>query len=523
MTELEKSKPEIGNIDQSGVKRSLQGRHLQMIAIGGTIGTGLFLKSGSMILDAGPLGALFAYLIAGIAVFCVVMSLGEMATLIPISGSFNSYAERFVDPALGFTAGWSYCYQWIMTLPVEVQACSFFLQYWFKDVNEWYFIIVIILVLLALNVFTVKGYGETEYWLSLLKVLAIVVFIIVGVYVIFRDNMWFNTYSQPAAFSTQGPVMIFGSMVSACFAFGGTELVGITAGEAANPRKSVPRAINGTFWRIMIFYVVSIFLVGMICSADYLSALYKMTDSKLLRSPFVIAFTIAKIPYADHIMNAIAFIAVFSAGNSSIYAASRTMMSLCQSGQGPAFLGIVVNNGIFNGVPIPAVLTVTTIGSLSFLGLLIPDVGGVSLFDWLVNLIGLTIIFTWMFISITHIRFRAAYLAQGYKLEDLPYKSSFGVYADYVGIAVMSIVIILSGTFSQIFFGAEFVFVDFLTNYIGIIPYPFLYFGYKLLGKNAGMVPLHQVDLQTGHISNYDVEEEVVEESTVKKWINFLA
>ena len=164
----------------SGTKRHLQGRHLQMIAIGGTIGTGLFLKSGSVIIAAGPLGALIAYMIAGLAVFCVVMSLGEMATLFPISGSFNAFAERFVDPALGFNAGWTYCFGWIMTLPVEVLAGASLLGYWFPDVNQWYFISVMIVVLVSLNLFTVKSYGETEYWLSIVKVLAIILFIIVG-------------------------------------------------------------------------------------------------------------------------------------------------------------------------------------------------------------------------------------------------------------------------------------------------------------------------------------------------------
>ena len=166
-------------VQEEGTKRHLQGRHLQMIAIGGTIGTGLFLKSGDVVRDAGPLGALASYLIAGIAVFCVVMSLGEMATLFPISGSFNAYAERFVDPSLGFTAGWTYCIQWIFTLPAEVAAATILLAYWWPDVNPWFFTFGISVILLALNLFTVKAYGETEYWLSIIKVLAIVIFIIV--------------------------------------------------------------------------------------------------------------------------------------------------------------------------------------------------------------------------------------------------------------------------------------------------------------------------------------------------------
>lgn len=143
-----------------GTHRQLEGRHLQMIAIGGTIGTGLFVNSGDLIAKAGALGALLAYLIAGISVFCVVMSLGEMATLIPVSGSFNAYAERFVDPALGFTSGWTYWFQWVMTLPIELQACASFLQFWLPGVSIWYWYMGILAILLVVNLFSVKGYGE---------------------------------------------------------------------------------------------------------------------------------------------------------------------------------------------------------------------------------------------------------------------------------------------------------------------------------------------------------------------------
>ncbi len=298
--------------------------------------------------------------------------------------------------------------------------------------------------------------------------------------------------------------------------------MGITAGEAANPRKSVPRAINGTFWRIMIFYVISIFLVGLICSGDFLAALYDATESKILRSPFVVAFSVAKIPYAADFMNFVAFIAVFSAGNSSIYAASRTMMSLCQNGQGPAFLGTVVTWGIFDGVPIAAVLTVTFIGTSCFLGTFFANIGGATLFDWLVNLTGLTVIVTWIFVCLSHIRFRSAYILQGYKLEDLPYKSLVGVTGDYIGVTVMALVIILSGTADALFLGTEIEGLEFLSSYCGLIPYPLLYFGYRLFVK-GGLVPLDQIDLKTGHLDLHDVEEVKLPKSSLSKVLNFIA
>lgn len=392
-------------------------------------------------------------------VFCVVMSLGEMATLIPISGSFNSYAARFVDPALGFTSGWTYWFQWVMSLPLELMAATSFLNYWMPNVNQYFLFGLLLTILLGLNLFSVKGYGETEYWLSLTKVLAIILFIVAGFVIVFRDNLGFSSWSvgTPAGpFIDRGGPGILKAMVGACFAFGGTELVGITAGEAANPRVAVPKAINGTFYRITIFYIVSVFLIGLILPASYLKDL--MNASSLAKSPFVLAFKKANIPAADHIMNFVGFIAVFSAANSSVYASSRTMMSLCQSGSGPAFLAKVSSGG----VPVAAVLISSFFGGISFLGKIFGD--GV-IFDWLVNCIGLTIIVTWMCISISHIRFRWAYVHQGYKIQDLPYKSPIGIVGDYISLFLNTLVIFFSGTADYIFFGQPFVFKSFVVLY----------------------------------------------------------
>ncbi|KAJ3301819.1 hypothetical protein HDV03_000286 [Kappamyces sp. JEL0829] len=496
----------IGEINE-GTKRHLQSRHLQMIAIGGTIGTGLFIKSGSLITTAGPFGALLAYLIAGISVFCVVMSLGEMAALFPVSGSFNAYSERFVDPALGFTSGWSYWFQWVLTLPVEVLVAADLLGFWIPQLKgdatlRGVVIAVLLTILLALNLISVKGYGETEYWLSILKVLAIVIFIFTGIILVFSNHYFdFSNWGKPDPFAGAGFVSVFSAMVGACFAFGGTELVGITAGEAANPRKSIPRAIKGTFWRIMVFYIISIFLIGLILSPSYLSALSALDP--LLQSPFVIVFQQAKIPFADHIMNGVAFIAIFSAANSSVYASSRTLMSLCQNGQGPAFLAKTSRFG----VPIAAVLLSTAVGACTFATLAVP---GQVLFDFLTNLVGLYIIVTWMLVCVAHIRFRSAYIAQGYSLDDLPYKSLVGTTGDYIAIAVLAVVIVLSGlTFYNPFSG-----IDVVKNFVGLIIYPILYVGHKAYHKNWKLVPLHEVDFVTGHVGVFDGVYQDEEEPT---------
>jgi lysine-specific permease len=506
---MEKKTGDIGVV-QEGTKRHLEERHLRMIAIGGTIGTGLFIKSGSLIVNSGPLGGLVSYIIAGLSVFCVVMALGEMAALFPISGSFSSYSERFVDPALGFTAGWSYWLNWVMTLPVEVLVATDLLGFWFPQLKEdaaarAFTIGALLFVLLALNLISVKGFGETEYWLSMLKIVAIVAFICIGVVLVFTNELYtFENWKDPDMFNGNGGGSIFTSMISACFAFGGTELVGITAGEAANPRKSIPSAIKGTFWRIMIFYITSIVLIGLILSPSYLQSLTELDP--LLQSPFVLVFQQANIPGADHIMNAVAFIAIFSAGNSSVYASSRTLMALTE--------GTFMAKTSKFGVPFAAVLFSTGFGSLVFATLAVP---GQVLFELLTNTVGLFIIGTWIIVCLVHIRFRAAYAAQGYKIQDLPYVSFVGVAGDYVAIIVLSVVIILSGLPFNPFDP-----IAFAKNYAGVAIYPILYFGHKCWSGSWRFVPLDQIDLQTGHISEldsmYPQEEEIVPKTMGEKF-----
>ena len=500
--------PEIGSSNE-GTKRHLQARHIEMIAIGGTIGTGLFIKSGAMIVDSGALGTLLSYLIAGITVFCVVMSLGEMATFMPVSGSFNTYAERFVDPALGFTSGWSYWLQWVLALPVEIQAASAFLGFWWPDANQTVIMVVLLGIILLLNLITVKAYGETEFILSIIKVIAIVVFIIVGIKIIATSGAWkFGAWSEPDPFNGKGYISLFPGIVGACFSFAGTELVGITAGEAANPRVSVPKAINGTFWRIMVFYIASVLIIGMLLSANYLSA--KQEEDALLQSPFVLIFQQGGIPYADHIMNFIGFIAVFSAANSSVYASSRTMMSLSKAGQGLSLFAKTSSHG----VPIWGVLISVLFGALSLLTLL---VGSTELFDFLTNLGGLYVICTWIFICITHIRFRRAYLLQGYKLEDLPYVSKVGVAGDYCAIVFLVAILFLFGLPFDPFDATLFV-----KNYIGLLVYPLLYIGFKLYHSKT-VVPICEIDLHAGNSAHFaDDDEETAhnDENDEKVMIN---
>ncbi|RKO92464.1 amino acid permease/ SLC12A domain-containing protein [Blyttiomyces helicus] len=423
-------------VNQVGTKRKLQARHLQMIAIGGTIGTGLFLSSGGAIYNAGPAGALIAYVIAGILVYTVVCSLGEMSTYMPISGSFNTYASRFVHPSLGFTAAFAYWFQWSLTLPAELVAAAELINYWIsKDSwlqsNNWVWWAILVVVLFTLNMIGVAVYGEMEYIMSFVKIAAVGFFMIMAIcidagWVNSQPTVGFANWRTPLAPFKDGVPGIFSIFTNVVFAYGGCELVGITAGEAANPRKSVPRAINGTFWRIAFFYIGTIFLLGLVVSDT--DKVLNNSDNTGGTSPFTEAFSNAHITWGADLINTIALISVFSAANSSMYAASRTLMAMSNEGGAPRIFGRTTRAG----VPVYALFVSTAIGCLAFIG----QVGAGTVFNWLQDIISTYILIAWLMILLTHIRFRMAYKAQGRNIADLPYKSYFFPYAQVIGLLV---------------------------------------------------------------------------------------
>src|SRR6202047_1420433 len=247
-------------------------RQLSMIAIGGAIGTGLFFASGAAIAQAGPGGALLAYSVMGLAVYCMMQSLGERATQLPIPGSFEAYAERFIDPSLGFAVGWNYWFSWAITLAAELVAGSLIVQFWFPQSNSTLWAMGFFSVLLALNLLSVKAYAEAEYWFAGIKVVTVVIFLAVGALMItgmIGDHHagFHNWFLHDPKTGTKAPFVggltaILTVFLVAGFSFQGTEGVGLAAAETANPTKNVPKAIRTVFWRILLFYIGSIFVVG---------------------------------------------------------------------------------------------------------------------------------------------------------------------------------------------------------------------------------------------------------------------
>ena len=323
------------------LKRSLKARHLNMIAIGGAIGTGIFLALGDTINQAGPGGALVAYISIGIMVYFLMTSLGEMATFMPVAGSFGTYASKFIDPALGFAMGWNYWYNWAITVAAEMVAGALLMKYWFPDVPALLWSVIFLAIIVTLNFMSAKAYGESEFWFASIKVVTVIIFLIIGVATILGifggHAVGFSNYTIGQAPFVGGVKSIFMIFLIAGFSFQGTELVGIAAGETEDPEKNIPKAVNSIFWRILIFYVGTIIVVG---------ALIPYTQAGLTVSPFTMVFEKAGIAGAASLMNAVILTSVLSAGNSGMYASTRMLYAMAMEGKAPKWLAKVNSRGV---------------------------------------------------------------------------------------------------------------------------------------------------------------------------------
>lgn len=481
------SEQQIGtNANQQKLKRNLKSRHIAMISLGGTIGTGLFLASGASIAQAGPGGALVAYGIIGIMVYFLMTSLGEMAAYMPTSGSFSTYATKFVDPALGFAMGWNYWYNWAITIAAEIAAVNLIMKYWFPDSSSVLWIVLFIAVVLTFNLLSVKAYGESEYWFAMIKVVTVIVFIIVSFLMILgilggNDPIGFENFFAGDAPFNGGFLAIFGIFLAAGFSFQGTELLGITAGETDDPGKNIPRAIRSVFWRILLFYILAIFAIGL---------LIPYTDPRLLSediavSPFTLVFDKLGIAFAASVMNAIILTAMLSAGNSGLYASSRMLYQLALDGKAPKMFAKLSKNG----VPYYALLATLAIGCLAFLSSFFGD--GI-VYIWLLNASGLSGFIAWVGIAICHYRFRKAFIVQGRSLGDLPYRARLYPFGPLFAFIVCLIVI--AGQNYTAFTGGSIDWYGIAVSYIGIPLFLILWFGYKIKHKTK-IVPLEKCDL----------------------------
>ena len=518
--------------DEAGLKRHLRGRHVQFIALGGSIGTGLFIGSGGALATGGPGFLMIDFILIGVMLLMVVMALGELGSIFPVAGSFAAYSTRFIDPAVGFAMAYNYWLQWLIVLPLELVAASIVISYW--DPNEvvpkgvW--VAIFLIVITVINLFGVRGYGEFEFFGSLVKVIAVIGFIIAGIVINVGGGpnhhyYGFKTWGNPGAFNNgfKGFSSVF---VTAAFAFAGTELIGLAAAETHNARKEIPKAAKQIFMRVTLFYIVSLLIITTL--VPYTNTRLGSGSYDARASPFVIAITGAGISVLPSILNAVILISVLSVGNSSVYAASRTLQAMASIGQAPGFFKYIDRQGR----PTYAVAISLVFGLLGFL-IYAGDNARNTVFNWLLAISGLSTIISWLCICISHARFRQAWARAGHTLEELPWKSPFGVWGSIYGAAFNILVIIFTFYTSVWPIGeGEMTASDRVNAFFqGFISVPVVvivfYIPFKLI-KRTKVVRIDEIDISTGRRDPVPVEvlrrerEEAAARPWYKKVYNFI-
>ncbi|MFJ6748039.1 MULTISPECIES: amino acid permease [unclassified Streptomyces] len=416
----------------TSLNRGLGSRHIRFIALGSAIGTGLFYGSSESIKAGGP-AVLLAYLIGGAAVFLVLRSLGEMAVKSPCAGSFGEYATKHLGPLAGFTTGWTYAFEMVIVCLADITALGVYMGFWFPDVPRWIWLLAAVLVIGALNLFSVKVFGELEFWLSLAKIIAIGAMIVAGIAILIFgvtsgghahhigiSNLWENGGFFPNG--VQGFIVSFAVVM---FAFGGTEIIGVTAGEAENPEKTIPGAVNSIPLRIVLFYVLTL---AVIMSLNP----WQNVDSS--GSPFVEIFATVGLKSAATVLNIVVVIAALSAINSDIFAAGRMMYGMAERGQAPTAMRRLSRNGV------PWMTVVIMIGALLFgvlMNYLVPD----KIFLIISSIATFATVWVWLMILLTQVRARRRMSPE--ESAALTYPVPLWPYGQFAAIAFMAAVMVL--------------------------------------------------------------------------------
>ncbi|WP_104878744.1 amino acid permease [Limosilactobacillus fermentum] len=392
----------------------MEARHIQMISLGGVIGTGLFLSSGYTINQAGPVGTIIAYAVGAVLVYAVMLCLGELSVAMPYTGSFHVYARELIGPATGLTVALLYWLTWTIALGSEFTAAGIIMKEWFPHMPTWYWSLALIILILLSNIFTVRIFAESEFWFAAVKVLAIVAFIVLGALAIvglipvqgYTHAPGLTNLTKDGLLPT-GIGGVLTTMLTVNFAFSGTELIGITAGEAKDPEKTLPKAIHTTLWRLVLFFIGSMVVMA---------ALIPYKQAGVTQSPFVHVFQMMGIPYASDIMNFVVLTAIISAANSGLYASTRMLWSLGNEGTIPRIFA--ATNA--HGTPVLAVIFSMLGGILSLLSSVY---AAGTIYLVLVSISGLAVVIVWMAIAICQLNYRRRFLAAGHSVDELKYRT----------------------------------------------------------------------------------------------------
>lgn len=410
------------------LQRGLEARHIQMIALGGTIGVGLFMGSASTIQWTGP-SVMLAYAISGVFVFFIMRAMGEMLYVEPSTGSFATFGYKYIHPLAGYLTVWSNWFQWVIVGMSEIIAVGAYMQYWFPDLPAWIPGLIAMVILGAANLMSVKSFGELEFWFAMIKIVTIVLMIVAGFGLIFfgignggiavgLSNLWAH-----GGFFTGGWSGFFFALSLVVAAYQGVELIGITAGEAKDPQKTITKAVNSIIWRILIFYIGAIFVIVTVYPWDELST---------LGSPFVATFAKVGITAAAGFINFVVITAAMSGCNSGIYSAGRMLYTLGMNGQAPKFFTKLTSNGV------PLVGTLGVLIGL-VIGVVLSYIAPENLFVYVYSASVLPGMVPWFIILISQIRFRKE---KGKEMANHPFKMPFAPVTSYLTIAFLIMVLI---------------------------------------------------------------------------------
>ncbi|KAK9424995.1 putative Amino acid permease/ SLC12A domain-containing protein [Seiridium unicorne] len=508
---------EVAEVSDHAMKRGLRPRHLQMIAIGGVIGTGLFLGTAGNLQNGGPAGLFISYCIMASLLFAVMVALGEMIAEFPMAGGQFALAGRFVSPELGFAMGWLFWYNFIVVLPAEISAAAVLVSYWTPAgqvdatcttgiCNNAMWVGLFLIVVYAINFAGTRVYGEMEFWFCSLKVITIVGLIITGIIISAgggpnHEAIGFKYWQETGGFmqlddipGAKGRFLgFFSVLISAAFAFIGSEVTAIGAAETANPRKAVPNAIKGVWIRLVLFYLCSAFIIGILVSPYDPSLNLGSTAAK---SPFVIAIKNAGIPALPSIINAVLLTSAWSAGCADLFVSSRTLYGLYTRGHAPSFIGKVRSDGL----PWVAVLIGAAFALISFMAGSSGQAGKV--FGYFSNMTAICGMISWTCILFTAIRWQKGLKVQGIDRNTLAYKAPFQPYLSYYGM-FMCIIVIIFGGFTA--FLGTFDTSSFITTYFPIPFFLVLLVGYKLV-KKSKVIEYKDMDFVTGSSAAMAVE-----------------
>ncbi len=454
------------------LKRGLESRHIQMIALGGTIGVGLFMGSASTIQWTGP-SVLLAYAICGMFIFFIMRAMGEMLYMEPSTGSFATFGHKYIHPLAGYMAAWSNWFQFVIVGMSEIIAVGAYMHYWFPHLPAWVPGIIAMLILGTANLVSVKSFGEFEFWFAMIKIVTIILMIIAGLGLIFfgfgnggdaigLSNLWAHD-----GFFAGGWSGFFFALSLVVAAYQGVELIGITAGEAKDPKKTLRNAIQSIIWRILIFYIGAIFVIVTV---------YPWNELDSLGSPFVSTFAKVGVTAAAGIINFVVITAAMSGCNSGIFSAGRMLYTLGVNGQAPKFFTKISRNG----VPIYSTLAVM-IGLV--IGVVLNYIAPPNVFVYVYSASVLPGMIPWFIILISQIRFRKA---KGAEMDSHPFKMPFAPVTNYVTIAFLLMVLV------GMWFNDE----TRISLIVGVIFLALVVISFYAFGINKRMIP----DTENGQI-----------------------